>query len=396
MSIETVAPSIIVDADCHLTEPADLWTARVPAKYREVVPRVDVHPANGIHHWRIGDRWLHPVGYHSPAGWGQYPPDRPLEFEDCEPGTYDARERLKRMDEFGLAAQILYPNIVGFLAGDFSKLDPEVSVLCVQAYNDFAHEWASEDPRRLFPIAMVPFWDREASVREIERCVSLGFRGVLFANKLEMIGMPSFLDSYWDPIYATAQECGVPINYHIGFSSDEVSLRLGADAVNAARQEPEKARLAAVGRLGQTLMGQATLLGSIVLSGICERFPRLKLVSVETGFGHLPFYLETLDWQWKAYGNESLALLPSEYFRRQCYTTFWFDRVALRLLDCYPENFMFSTDYPHPTSLSPGPCAGTTLMPSQWVEEAFVDIDPWLKERAVFANANQVYNLNLG
>src|SRR5207248_748306 len=100
-----------------------------------------------------------------------------------------------------------------------------------------------------------------------------------------------------------------------------------------------------------------------------DRFPRLKLVSVESGFGHVPFYLEALDWEWLTFGNTS-PLLPSEYFRRQCYGTFWFERTTLPLLAAYPDNFMFSTDYPHATSLSPGP-ASPADVPAEHVAHAF-------------------------
>src|SRR5262249_9762141 len=144
---------------------------------------------------------------------------------------------------------------------------------------------------------------------------------------------------------------------------------------------------------GHLVMAQCDVLGSLLLSGLCERFPRLKLVSVETGFGQIPFYLEALDWQWKSQGNTSLPHLPSEYFTRQCYCTFWFDRVSLPLLGSYPDNFMFSTDFPHPISLSPGPASANTLMPSDWVRSAFAGIDPSITQKAISGNAAELYRL---
>ena len=47
----------------------------------------------------------------------------------------------------------------------------------------------------------------------------MGHRGILFANKYERIGLPHFCDPYWDPIYAAAQDLGLSINFHVGFSS---------------------------------------------------------------------------------------------------------------------------------------------------------------------------------
>lgn len=395
MTAGVISSTVIVDADSHITEPADIWTARIPAKYHEQIPQVTKHPDTGVHHWRIGQRWLVPVGFGSVAGWKEFPPSGPKEYEDCDPASFDSRERLRRMDEFGVAVQILYPNLVGAGAAEFMKLELELSERCVRAYNDFALEWASADPERLVPMAMLPFWDLDASIRELNRCVGLGFRGVLFSNRLEQIGLPRYVDPYWDPLYAAAQDCDVPVNFHVGFYSKEASQGVEAKSLALMEAHPGAVRIGAVEGLGRALMDQATLIGSILLSGLCERFPRLKLVSVEAGFGHLPFYLEALDWQWRSYGNTSLPMLPSEYFARQCYSTFWFDRTALRLLDVYPDNFMFSTDFPHPTSLSPGPCGGTSLMPSAWVEDAFVGIPSSVKAKAVYGNAERIYKLNI-
>ena len=66
---------------------------------------------------------------------------------------------------------------------------------------------------------MVPFWDLDAAVTEMARCREIGHKGMLFANKYEMIGMPAFTDPYWDRIYAAAQDLELSVNFHVGFSS---------------------------------------------------------------------------------------------------------------------------------------------------------------------------------
>ena len=96
------------------------------------------------------------------------------------------------MDEYGLDVQVLYPNIVGFQAPLLVEVGPEFALACTEAYNDFALEWSSADPNRLIPIAMLPYWDRDACVRELHRCVGRGYRGVLFANKFQRVGLPVF------------------------------------------------------------------------------------------------------------------------------------------------------------------------------------------------------------
>ena len=205
--------------------------------------------------------------------------------------------------------------------------------------------------------------------------------------------MPSFVDPHWNPIYATAQELDLPINFHIGFAEIDLD-KMSASGIEARRTDvAELEGSAAALRLAKLLMGQTDWIGKLLMSGVCERYPRLTFVAVETGFGHLPFYLETLDWQVKGHGSKGLPLLPSEYFRRQCYGTFWFESLSLPLLKHYPDNFMFSTDYPHPTSLSPGPCGPTDLMPSEYVAQKYVDLDPALAKKVLSENAAAVYKL---
>ena len=390
----STTPRRIIDADAHIIEPPDIWTSRLPSKYADVGPRVELNPATGHHHWRIGDAWLWPVAQLAQAGWPEYPPSAPWDYDDCDPAAFDAKARLERMDEYGIDVQILYPNILGFYASDILELGPEAAELCVRAYNDFQVDWCSADRRRLIPVASIPFWDREASVREMTRCAELGFTSVLFANKFEQIDLPSFVDPHWDPIYAAAQDLDMPVNFHIGFAQKDVRDNITADALLERRANADASRNNAVLRAGNTVMTQCNIIGNLLLSGVCQRFPDVKLVQVETGFGHIPFYLETLDWQYKAQGNTSLPMLPSEYFHRQCYATFWFDQVSLPLLKSYPDNFMFSTDFPHPISLSPGPAAATEMLPTEWVETSFADIDPVLTEKAISGNAKALYHLD--
>jgi predicted TIM-barrel fold metal-dependent hydrolase len=380
----------VIDTDTHVTEPADLWTSRVASKWIDEVPRVGIHPQTGHHHWQVAGTWLASVGYFAYAGWGQYPPDMPNEYDEIDRGAFDPNDRLKRMDEYGIYAHVLYPNLIGFEAPLFMRLGPELSVLCTQAYNDYLIDFASADPNRFIPIAMVPFWDLEAAVKEMQRSREIGHKGILFANKYEMIGLPAFTDPYWDPIYAAAQDLELSVNFHVGFSSMKDGTHT-AEKKLERRQSFEAAETARMTSIG--IMTNADSIAAIVTSGLCDRFPRVKFVSVESGFGYITYLLESLDWHWKGYGAHLHSeLLPSEYFRRQCYGSFWFERKTLSLLETYPDNFMFETDYPHPTSISPGPVSPADV-PSVHIREAFADVPADVARKALHDNAAAVYHL---
>ncbi len=399
MAIAAMNAMPLIDADAHVTEQADVWTARVPKKFVEMVPRVDVHPKTGHHHWRIGDVWYWAVtgAATSQVGWPEHQPSTPMEYEDADPAVFDAAKRLERMDEYGIDAAILYPNLVGFASDAIIRLGSELSDLVVRAWNDYIWEWSSIDHARLVPMAMLPYWDIDKSVREMERCAGIGFRGVLAANKFEKIGLPSFVDPHWDPIYAAAEHMEIPINYHIGFGAFGDELREDGPRGERRRRSTDEERRALARISPSGLLANDDVLGILLTSGLCDRFPRLKLVSVEAGLGHIPFYLEALDWNWKIYGNTSqLPLLPSEYFRRQCFATYWFERTTLHSLDLYPDNFMFSTDFPHGGGIAPGPAAPTTLTPAEYATEAYAGIDPTVRAKALYQNACDVYGLDVG
>jgi predicted TIM-barrel fold metal-dependent hydrolase len=389
MADTMVAGIRVIDTDTHVTEPPDLWTSRVAKKYVDAVPHVELNPETGHNHWRIGDSWLMPVGFYAVAGWKEHPPATPSELDEVDPGAWIAEDRLKRMDEYGIFAQVLYPNLIGFESPLFVGLGTELALECVRAYNDFITDFSSVDPRRLIPIAMLPYWDVDAALIEMKRIKEKGHRGVLFANKYEMIGLPNFADTHWDPIYAAAQEMELSINFHVGFSQSKTGSAANMSQMLANFDPRAAARGTALG-----LMTNADSIAMIITSGLCDRFPKLDFVSVESGFGFIPYLLESLDWHWKGYGAHIKSpMLPSEYFRRQCYGSFWFEKTTLPLLSEYPDNFMFETDYPHPTSMSPGPASPAEL-PSIHIEKSFVNVPKDVTRKALHDNAARVYHLN--
>lgn len=342
-------PYTIIDVDTHVTEAKDLWTTRLPERLRARAPRVETDE-KGRDWWLIDGKRILLAGLTATAGVGDMK-EPPLAYDGMHPGAHDADARLKYMDDMGIWAMVLYPNVGGFGAQQFLKLgDPELMLACVQAYNDWQSDWASADPRRLLPITSTPFWDVEAAVTEVRRCAAKGHRGILFTGEPQSFGEPILGDKHWDPLWAVAVECDLPVSFHIGSGNMEGGL--GREKVKTY------GRMAAFAELSVNLfMNNGAQLCDLLMSGVLARFPTIKFVSVESGVGWLPFVLEALDYQFK--GNRviedrpDLKLLPSEYFARNVYACYWFEQTAPRhLLDVLGvDNIMFETDFPHPTSL---------------------------------------------
>lgn len=386
----------LIDTDSHVSEPVDLWTSRMHGRWAEYAPHVEMDDDWGEARWVVGDQWLSPVGFFSMAGWKEFKPSHPLTLEEGDKGAWDPVARLEKMDEYGVYAQVLYPNVIAFNSVAFRDLGPEPAEVCTSVYNDFVAEFASRDAQRLIPLMVLPFWDVQACVREMHRAAALGHRGIVWYGKFEQASLPHFTARHWDPVYAAAQELGLSVNFHAGFRTDEHFDRhpaaLSAKKAGQVVAARERARATSA-----SMLSLAETLSHVLTSDLCARFPELRFISVESGFGYMPYFLESLDWHWMNDGCNVYhpeALLPSEYFRRQVYGTFWFERSTLRLLDLYPDNFMFETDYPHPTSLSPGP-ASTADVPSVHVRKAMADLTPEVARKVFQDNAAKVYGVTL-
>ena len=313
----------VIDVDTHLTEPPDMWTARVPSSMHDVVPHIERIDGRDV--WMADGERLGPPGFYSMAGFdGVLPVSIPKTYDEIPGAMYDADARLAFLDGEGIQAQVLYPNVGGFGNGYFLRLgDPELVAQCVHAYNDFLTDWCSAAPDRLLAITALPFWDVDLAVGELHRCIELGHRAVNFCNQPQDYGQPPLAHPHWDPIWAAAQEAGVSVSFHVGGGS------MGTQFGDVAGMG-WMTNFAKVSSL--IFLDNIRCVADLIFGGVCHRFPDLKLVSVESGVGWIPATLETFDWQWRNGGvldeHPEYDLLPSEYFRRQIYGCFWFEARA--------------------------------------------------------------------
>lgn len=380
----------IIDADTHVIEPADLWTSRVPKKWVDLVPQVRFDEEAQEEIWVLGDTKLYAAGLACGASWNEWPPDHPRRIEDSDVRNYDPHKRLEHMDLYGIEAQVLYPNIGVFQVNHFmdASVEPALAVEMVRAYNDFLLDWRDVAPGRYIPVMALPFWDIDASLAEIRRAHSLGHKGIVFPARMGDFDLPDLAERHWDPIWALAQDMELSINFHIG--SGNIPM-YGTD--NAGKH----LNYAWTGTLLFNL--NASAIASVIFGGICQRFPRLNFVSVESGVGWLPFMVELMDWNWRNSGipqeHPELELLPSEYFQRQIYSCFWFEteaaKAAIRQLGA--DRILYETDFPHSTGMTPGP-ASAAQPPRDYLRENFSDMPEEDMRKVLYGNAVRLYHLD--
>ena len=296
-----------ISADAHVAEPLDLWQQRMPARYRD---RAFDWP---------GQQY----------GKGQYRRE----------GGWDPVARLKDMAADGVVADVLYPT----RAKSVFRLDyePEISEAASRVYNDWMIEFCQEDLTRLWGQALLPLWDIENAIIEMERCRNAGLAGV--TTWMVPPDPLRFSSEHYERFWDAAEATETPISMHInnGFgpyaeAAESVRTRNKGDALS---------------ELSFTATGHKKLaadtLTDIICSGVLERHPKLKIIVAETEVGWIPFWLEELDKRLRRKGD--LPLQPSEYFYRQCYATFSDDPVGGQLLSRWgADSFLWANDYPHP------------------------------------------------
>lgn len=295
-------------------------------------------------------------------------------------GGHDPLARLKDMDNEGIDAAVLYPT-------QLLHFQPEAELfgaMC-RAYNNWLKEYCDAAPDRLFGVGVVPLQHVRAAVLEMARCVEeLGFRAVMVRPAAYVEDRPLY-DPVYDNFWEAAQELDCPIGVHpFPFSDLPGAVRLlGLDRDSYG--DPSEDLTFRQG-LGNALdMMVAT--GWFVAGGICERFPRLKVIILEGSGGWMVTMLERFDHQYRVFGSHRQDTLPSELFARQCWVSFDPDEAALpfSVERLGADRILWASDYPHPDAMIEG--VGEEL------REAVGGLPDDARGRVLGANAAGLYRL---
>ena len=382
--------TLIIDADSHWTEPHDLFTRVAPPQLKDRVPRVE--EVEGIPTWVFDG---HVLGQATAAavigrdgrkesadiGLNQW------SIDDIHVGAYDPKVRLEVLDECGIDAQIIFPSTIGLGGQDLGMVeDQELCRLVIQLYNDQMAQIQADSNNRLLPMPLMPAWDIDTCIAEARRVGALGARGVNMTSDPQDLGAPDLGDRAWDPFWETCTEYQLPVHFHIGASVTAMTF-YGKYPWDSHAMDT---KLAICGSL--LFIGNARVVTNLILSGMFDRHPDLRMVSVESGVGWVPFILETLDYEMSENAPTELAKLekmPSEYFRSNLYATFWFENNRNKLPDLIDavgeDSILFETDFPHPTCLYPNPLAS--------VEAKMATLAPEIQKKILGENARKLYRL---
>ena len=366
-----------ISTDDHAWEHKDTWTTRVAERFRADCPHLEV--LDGEHWWVYAGERVRKVG----TGVAAMLPDRGAIkfFEEAPAAAWDPAARLKEMDRDGVCAEVLFPQAAGFGGGPFvsTKGAPDLRLACIRAYNDYLAEvWTGTSPRYIAQ-CLIPMWDVQRAVAEVQRAHALGHKAVVWTAAPHVYGFPHFNDRYWDPLWAALQEMRMPVALHIGSAKTNRDMWEGYESFTA---------LAMTSTLAIT--SNVQVMANLLFSGVLERFPELMFISVESGLGWVPYLLETADHQYEAQHlwDEGMTMRPSEYFRRQCYVNFWFEASGIELRHMIGvDNIMWEADFPHPTSTYPHS--------RKAIETALAHVPADEQQKLLETNAQRVFGIAL-
>jgi predicted TIM-barrel fold metal-dependent hydrolase len=385
----------IVDGDCHILEPPDIWQNWLPKELQERAPKL-VKDVDG------GDAWQF-AGFADPDPIGLVStPGKPFDefrwtgvtYQDARPGCYVGAERLKDMDIDGVDAEVLFPpqRTVGHFLGN----EDEAFVLAgIQAYNNFLwEEFCAPDRDRLIGMAQMPSTGIDDAVDGLRKAKARGFKGVV--TSCWPSGGDSISDAD-DPFWAAASDEGIPVCIHINLVSRRArqSQRKAAEAAAAKGSgglyggKAAKANAKAVAGLGSVFSTVPSTIGQLIFTGTFERFPDLHVAMIETGVGWIPHFLEQIDdryWRNRSWGNIPIKEPPSFYWFRNMSATFITDFNGVENRHGVGvDNMMWSSDYPHHGNDWP--------YSRRTIDSMMSSIDRDERRRIVGANAARIFGL---
>jgi predicted TIM-barrel fold metal-dependent hydrolase len=366
-----------IDSDGHILEHPTAMPDYAPKEFRDRIWHIDTD-GDG-EEWEVFDGTRMPSNFRAFAGAAGFDDEQlaaigrgEVRYTEARPAAWDAKLRLLDMDMDHIDLAVLYPTM---LLGLQANSDLAFGVAQARAYNDWCVDHVAEGEGRLYGSgALPPMHDAagvQACAEEVRRVAGLPRMVSTFMRPNPSVDWKPFMDPVYDPLWQAADDTGLPIGVHPFFAADlpgagqglrlnegVASLQAMADVAGYG-PGAEMSGLIFTQGIGNTVDVMSAI-AYICAGGVCERFPNAKFIFLEANGGWIVPWLERLDHHAKKFGRNAnwLRMLPSEYFRRQCWISFDPDEAMLRATAesglCGADRIIWASDYPHPDAKFPG------------------------------------------
>jgi len=341
----------IISADSHIIEPPDMYASRIDPKFRDRAPRMErrkTPKGREYDAWMLDGLQVGTLGAVMQAGQRFEDPSN-IDFlgvwEDVRKGAYDPHAMITENEEDGVWGSCLQPSQGLFW---YRVPDPQLLSEICRVYNDWIADFCKPYPERLKSIAMINVDDVDEACLELERIKKLGAVGAF----IPVSPLPD--RPYRHPIYEkfwwTAQDLNMPLLLHIatprsGVAGCEFTMNIG--------------ELTGAGRSTTDYWVRYSL-SAMLFAGVFDRYPRLKIGSVEHEAAWIPHWLKQMDFTYlerpvftKGWRSRE-GMLPSDYWKRNMFVEFMEDDLGIQLRDKIGvENMLWGSDFPHAESTWP-------------------------------------------
>ena len=357
-----------MDSDMHIAEPWDLWEKWIEPNFRDRAPKCrHEHPTDlvgvvvegrPIPSWRTDTDEKAREAMAFEAG---FEAERTGFLREAIERNFDPVSQLNAMDVEGIDTAILFPSRgLSVMATDYQ--DTKLAAAVARAYNNWLADFCQADLSRLYGAAMVAVHDVQEAVAEVRRTKEeFGFRAI-FVRPNPVRGR-NWHNPYYDPLWAECERRGMAVIFHES-SSTTLPQAMGE------RFSMEIENIAFLQHIASHPIEQMYACLCMVCGGVLERFPGLQVGFLEGNCSWAPFWLWRMDehTELPAYQHRRdkvLKMLPSEYFKRQCFVAIEADEAPAKLAIDWMgnDNIVFSTDYPHPDSKYPNASAAFLELP---------------------------------
>ncbi len=370
----------LVSGDGHLEVTIEPWMKFVPEKYKDQAPRL-IHLPEGGEGWVVEGMPMFHNGMNLAAG----RPSVKLRGESYwepdgtpAPGTGTAEQRIREQDVDEVDAEVLYPPV--FIRRCIEGIsDRNVYLALVRAYNEFLAEFCSFAPQRLIGNATIPVTGLDDAIAELRHAKELGFRSISpAAFPSGESGPVGSDDAFWE----LALELEMRVSPHGGIGGVGVGNVMRSATATFDFDEALSQR---------ATKGLATTLAQIINSGVFERIPELQFYIAETNASWLPYALFMMDDSYglfEEYFGHTLQMLPSEYVWSHFHFGIVRDPLVVPMLNLLDHTrLIWGSDFPH--------CVGSWPNSRQFVDTAFRDVEPVVRDRIVRGNAIEFFGLTL-
>jgi len=341
----------VISADSHIVEPPDLYESRIEPKFRKRAPRMERHrtrTGQEYDAWYLDGVRVGTVGSVIQAG-RRFEDPGSIDFlgvwEDVRKAAYDPDAMLEELEVDGVWGACLQPSqgLFWYRLSDSELL----SALC-RAYNAWITDFCRAAPGRFKGIGMLNVDDVDEACQELERCAERRLAGA-FIPVYPLAERPYRHASY-DRLWWTAQDLEMPLLLHVatmrgGIPGSEFTIDIN--------------QLTAAG-LANSDYWMRYSLTAMIFAGVFDRYPRLRVGSVEHETAWVPHWLRQMDFTYRerpALGRgwkSRHAMLPSEYWQRNMFVEFMEDDCGIRLRDVIGvDNMLWGNDFPHAESTWP-------------------------------------------